>query len=97
MTTRFCPTKMLLYQTLPKLIAAYRLPWSDGTPGRRKGPANEDELAGARDVLYHLLSDAGVHKMADHLRCDPKDVYNAIDLALYDLSLAKTEEENESP
>lgn len=77
------PTKLVLYQVVPKIIKAYRLPMSDGTPGRRAGDATADEIAGASDVLYHLMCTDSIAWMAKRLGVSRQRMYDTLGLALH--------------
>lgn len=84
MNVRYKPTKLVLYQQVPRIIRAYRLPpHSDGSPGRAKGDANPDEIAGANDILYHLMSTESIAFMAKTLGVSRQRVYDAIDLCMH--------------
>lgn len=83
MSDKFKPTKLVLYQVVPKIIKAYRLPESDGSPGRRTGDANADEIAGASDILYHLMSTDSISWMADRLGVSHQRLYDTLDIALH--------------
>lgn len=83
---RFKPTKLVLYQVVPKIIKAYRLPeMSDNSPGRRAGDANLDEQAGASDILYHLMCDDTIRLMAKHLNVSQQRLYDVLDIGLHSI------------
>lgn len=80
------PSKLVLYQVVPKIVEAYRIPdASDGSPGRRKGAATLDEVAGASDILYHLMCTDTIALMAKHLGISRQRMYDAIDLGLHSI------------
>lgn len=83
---RYKPTKIVLYQIVPKIISGLRVPGlSDGTAGRRLGEPNLDEMSGAADILYHLMSNESVAIMSEYLNVPDRAVYDAIDLALHSI------------
>lgn len=83
-TKQYKPTKLVLYSVVPALIKSYRLHgMSDGSPGRRQGDATPDEVAGASDVLYHLMCTDSIAFMAKQLGVSRQRMYDALDLCMH--------------
>jgi hypothetical protein len=80
------PTKLVLYQVCPKIIRSFRIPGSsDDSPGRRSGDPSPDEVAGANDIVYHLMCTDTIAVMAKHLGISRERMFNALDIGLHDI------------
>lgn len=78
------PTKLVLWGCCRTIIEKYRIPgMSDDAPGRRSGSANADEMAGANDILYHLMCTDSIAFMAKELGVSRQRMFDALDLCMH--------------